>query len=800
MADPRKLRVTLLAVGVICGGGLIMSAVPGECAGPDPLVIVDLDAPDVLDLIGSNEGVSVSLTGEEGERALEVRVEPFSVHGNKWPYVFFNDRYFREPSDLSRHSRMTATVRNATEGLATVSIRLSSKPYNDGGRNLEGEGFVIPGGTTMECSLSTSLFRLPMNDPSSIQMLMFIFPANERNVVYRIEEIEAVYDPVEGSPTERLLADAEDLLRQIGALEQRVNWDALAADQAAALRQRIPELAASVARVLDVAETAETEGWRGTYNKNRDVVVATSRRLGEFVLADKTSFHLWGRSPYTYCYRDALPDFDSPTVDEIEVSMARNEFRDATFMVTACGETVDLEVRVDAERTDLTEAVQLRWSEFVTPPGGEEYADVLVPMDGPLSIPDGESRELWVTFDGRQHRLAAGRHALRLELHDRGSGLIRSVPVELTVWDFELPSYDLLPNNAYVEYHNSEIGAKVPAQGVRHMKMYGVNTVYVYPHELPWPVEVDEALNITTFDATTLVDRIKPIQQAWDAAPGEERLRWIFALTGAPERLVKDEGIAYPSEQWRSVLAQWLPRFRELMTSLGIADDDWMFVLADESSESVLVTYEIPFAEMIKQIDSRITLSCNASQVISDAAMAERFFRAFDVLQPSLESIKESPALRDWLRGSRGPVWTYRCQSMAGVDRNLYDYYRVYAWDMIEYGITGMGVWTYCAQGESPWGETKRGIGYNLVFKHRDRDEVVHSRRYEFYREGADDYRYVQALLVAAREQGEAAEAKAHELIRGATADIRADVGDVNRCEKWRERIASEILRLRGPG
>jgi len=763
-------------------------------------MIADFEEPDVLNAIGWNDGVSVSLTDRDattGRRSLEVRVKPFSSHGNKWPYVFFNDRHFRTPVDLTRHSRFAATVRNVTEGLATVRITLSSKPYNDGGRNLEGEGFVIPGGTTMVCGLPTSLFRLGLNDPSSVQMLMFVFPANETDAIYRIEVIQAVYDAVEGSPAKKLAAGARSLLRQIESLERRVNWQAVPAAKVDALRNRIPELATTVREVLRRAETAEAEGWRGAFNSSRDEIDTVSRQLGEFALADKTGFHLWQRSPYTYVYRDALPDFASADASRIDVKMACNEFRDASLMVTACEGNLELVVEVKSDAPGLADSVRLRWSEFVTLPDGQEYGDVLVPIEGPLAIPSGESRELWLTFDTRWSGLGAGSYDFRLELRDLASGTKRAVPGNLRVWDLELPSYDILPNNAYVEYHNSEIGGHVPDQGVRHMKMYGVNTVYVYPHELPWPVQVDEDLNITMFDAARLTKRITPILKAWNTANGNERLRWVFALTGAPERLLESDTVVYPSGQWKSVLAQWLRRFRELMTSLQIADEDWMFVLADESSESVLVTYEIPFAEMIKDIDPGIRLSCNASQVINDAEMTDRFFKAFDVLQPNLDSLKKSPALREWIGTNHRPLWTYRCESMAGVDRNLYDYYRVYAWDMLRYGISGTGIWTYCAQGTSPWGKTKRGIGYNLVFKHREKVEVVHSRRYEFYREGADDYRYVQALLASARQKSDVAEREAQELIREAITDITANVRDVTRCEKWRLRIANEILRLR---
>lgn len=761
----------------------------------DTLVLAEFGAADILDRVAWNDGVSVTVTEPDpdtGARNLEVSVRPFSEHGNKWPYIYLNDRHFTTPADLTPYSRVVTSVRNVTEGLATVRITMSSKPYNDGGRNLEGDGFVIPGGSTMECALSTGLFRRSMNDPSAIQMLMFVFPANETDAVYRIGPIRAVHDAAIGSPAEKLAGDAEALMRQIEGLERNVAWERVARTKAERLRQRIPELTAEVRGVQQHVELAGTQGWQGTYNTHRATINTVGRRLGEFALADKTGFHLWRRSPYTYVYRDALPTFDSPAVERIGVQMARNEFRDTQVMLTPCDADVELAVAVESAHPGLADAVLVRWSEFVTLPDGEEYGDVLFPIEGPLPIPYGESRELWLTFDSRWHDIAPGEYQLSLGLRDLAGGTSKTIPVTLTVFDIDLPSYDVIPNNAYVEYHNSEIGAQVPDQGVRHMKMYGVNMVYVYPHELPWPVRVDADLRITDFPSERLAQRIEPILDAWRSLPGDERLMWVFALTGGPERLLEADAITYPSEQWRSVFAQWLPRFRELMESLGIADDEWMFVLADESSESVLMTYEVPFAEMIKSIDHTVTLSCNASQVINDPAMAERFFAAFDILQPNLDSLKHSQPLREWFAAHSPTLWTYRCESMAGVDRNLYDYYRVYAWDMLNLGITGTGIWTYCAQGESPWGDSKRGIAYNLVFKHRDKDEVVHSRRYEFYREGVDDYRYVHALSAAS-----VGDAGTTELIRQAIADITAARGDVTRCETWRLRIAGEILKRR---
>ncbi|MHB8996553.1 MAG: hypothetical protein ACYC63_15010 [Armatimonadota bacterium] len=791
------LRLSMLWIAcVLCAGGMAMAA-------PESLMIADFEDPAVLDRITVTKSASVSLSDQDvvtGKRCLEVRVGPFSTHGDRWPYVFLIDKYFPTPLDLSPYSRVVASVRNVTDGLASVHMTLSTKPYNDGGRNLEGEYFAIPGGSTMECALTTSLFRNPINDPSSVQALMFVFPPNETNAVYRIDSVRAVYNPAVGSPAEKLaeelLTGAGGLLQQVRGLDRSVNWPAVPAERAATLRQRLPELEAALLALQQRAQVAASQGWKGQYNANRDAVEGLARSVGEIGLADKTGFHLWQRPRYTYVRRNAMPGLATPSVERLEVRMAQNEFRDASFMVTAADRDVELTARVTAREPGLAEAVQLRWSEFVAPKDRGEYADLLVPLEGALTIPQGESRELWATFDTRWHDVKPGQYDLQLRLRDRAGGKTQTVPVSLTVWPFALPSYDLLPNNAYVEFHNSEIGTHVPNEGVRHMKMYGVNMVYILPNELPWPMKVDDQFNLTGFEAKYLTERLTQMLTAWKAAPGQERLQWVFSLSGAPDRLLADKSVAFLSEQWLHVFEQWLTRFKGLVRSLGIADEDWMFVLADESSVSALTNYEIPFAEALKHLDPKLKLTCNASQVLEDKDLAARYFRVFDSLQPCLDSLKRSPQLRQFVGVNQRPLWTYRCQGLAGMDKNLYDYYRVYAWENLNYGIVGTGIWTYCAQGDGAWSPTGRSLSYNLVFKQRDKNELLHSRRYEFYREGSDDCRYVQALLAVSGEPGTKTERESRRLIDQATADILADVSDFSRAERWREQIAEQIIKL----
>ena len=125
----------------------------------------------------------------------------------------------------------------------------------------------------------------------------------------------------------------------------------------------------------------------------------------------------------------------------------------------------------------------------------------------------------------------------------------------------------------------------------------------------------------------------------------------------------------------------------------------------------------------------------------------------------------------------------------------MYNYYRVYGWEAIQAGCVGMGLWTYCVDWNmDPWKDKENQ--FVLVFRHPTKRDLVHSRRYEVFREGIDDYRYVYKLRQTAQAKGAQAQADAEDMIRRAVADITSDISDTSRCETWRFKIASEILKL----
>jgi hypothetical protein len=784
----------------------IKAVEPVENKSQKTLMIADFENEAVLKKIDMNAGVSVRLTGKDvvsGKRALEVRVQPFSKSKNQWPLISFGPNYIKVPIDCANYTKISVTIRNVTSGLATMITGFSSKTHAGNGANIENSIFQIPGGTIMVCETSTSSFKKKFNDPSSIRYFHVRFPPNGINAVYRIDSIKAVRTPSEGFPVKKMISDAKSVIKQLSLVNNKINWDAVPKQEQQKLKLMIPKFKNEAKRILAASEKGQTQGLKGKYNSLRQSLDTISRNLGGFVLAGKRGFCAWEISPYINIYKDELPDLASPKVEKLDVKMALDEFRDKVFMVNSCGKDAKIKVEVKPSKGLPAKAISIRESLYYKV-DNDDLGDALYDLKGPLVVPKGQSRQIWLRFDARHSGLKPGDYSFTVILSDLESGKKQTIPGKLTVWDFKLPSYNSIPNNAYVEFFNSFMGKPdVIAQSVEHMKMYGLNIVSLYPHFLPWPVTVDKDLKIVTFDDSVLRKQLLPVIKAWKAAPGNEKLQFCFFLFKMPELLLKRKDIRYPSKEWNGIFRQWMVLLQKSLRKLGLTEKDYVFMIADEENASVLVNDVLPQAELIKSIDPNIRMYTNSAAIITDKATSFRFYKTFDFVLGKLQNINRYPHLAEWIKqGGKAPTFCmYKCDSMAGRNKNLYKYYRVFGWNNYKYGNVGTGMWTYCAQGSSPWGSpgtrTERTKRYCLIFKHKDKAEIVHSRRYEFYRQGVDDFRYLKTLKKLASSKGPKVEAAADKLIKEAIKDILANVQDTTRCDKWRIRIAQEILKLK---
>ena len=817
----RKKAIFVL-VGMLCIYSQFVCAKSDSTQNADKkakaLLIEDFEDESVLGRVGANDGVTFSLTQEDavsGKHALEVRVSPFSQHKNSWPYLYFvKPKFFSQPLDLTNYSKISMTIRNVTEGLAGIAIEGSTLPYNDGGRNFCHESFLIPGGTSWICGLPVANFvyagtkeedgrSIPWNDPSNIQHITIRFPANETNAVYRIDAMQAVYDSAMGSPAEKLKTDLEKLQSGFGEIKRKINWKNIDEKKRESVQEQCVQLGTTIEKLVQSFKEYSLTGFQGKYISLKREADDVSRKMSKLVLVDKKDFFAWEIDPYLNIFRDEAPQVQNAELKKIEIQMAQNEFRDAVFMVSACGKDLKLEVKCKTGTNIPADAILVQETLYLNNTIGEEVGDAVYQLTNPLAIPSGQSRQIRLRFDSRYADLKPGKYSFSISLCDLNTGVEKNIPGSLEVWGFRLPSYDILANNSWSEFQGSEFASpELTAKAVAHMKIYGLNQVFIHPVEMPRTI-VDSNGNLLKFDNTAFENRLRAIQKGWNSVAGDDRLQYQLCMLIINSFHLDRPDIDYtdknqsgePTPKWKAIFPQYYANLKETTRRLGIADKDLVMVLHDEPSESWMINGVIPLAQAIKDIDPNAVITSNTSNTLRDPAYTKRLYDLIDIFQPHFPGLKDTPALYNWVKASGKTMWTYKC--LGGFSRrnkNPYEYYRVYGWDLVKYGLTGTGVWTYCAQGGNIWNSADGGA--ILVFKHPTKDEVVHSRRYEMFREGADDYRYVAKLREVAKLNGGKSQADAEQLIQNAIADITADVCDTSRCEKWRITIAQKILQL----
>jgi hypothetical protein len=787
-----SLRYAILAT-IACG--VSSAAVTRAQAEHKSQTLVDFDAPAVLERMHVSEGVTISLTEPDLQtknRALKIRVAPFSEHKNSWPSLIVDRRYFTSPIDASSYSQLTATIKNVTRGNSrNLQALWSTSKHSDGGRNMEGELFSIAGDSTSECSVSTGSFSI--NDPSSLSLLYIIFPPAQTAVEYQIESIRADYDPGLGSPAEKLADQVQQLHDQLETVERELDWDQIPDNLHGQWRAKLASAELDLKKLDVLSALSGSPKFRGKYNAAKAECERLSQRIGDFFLADKRDFVAWEIDPYINIIKTESPAIGPKALEKIDLQMAGNEFRNFTFMVSPCAKPLNLVVKVEADEALPASAIDVFETRYLPNRRSEETGEPLYPLEAPLRVPSGESRQITLRFNNRTQRVKPGTYRFSICLRDTESQVEKKLPGQLTVWDLELPNYDILPNNGYAEFNSSHFAqGKLLSLAVADMKAFGFNIVNIHPHEMPRITGLDANDRITKIDSLAFENRISSVVTAWREAPGNDRLRFHFSISAMYDLGVTGLDQPLPNARWQNVLQQWLSALVTTLEKHGITHEDWVLAFGDEANESALINLEIPCAECVKSADPRVRTYNNTSTPISDAELTDRFYHAFDILEPHLPSFKSQPALQAWIKKSDKPIHTYKCLADFGArGKNPYEYYRVYGWDLVKFGIKGIGIWTYCAQADA-----QPGSGFLMVYKHADRDQVLHSRRYEFLREGIDDFRYVWKLRETAKANGEAALTEADKLIQNAVQDVTANTVDTSRADYWRKQIAAEILKL----
>lgn len=444
----------------------------------------------------------------------------------------------------------------------------------------------------------------------------------------------------------------------------------------------------------------------------------------------------------------------------------------------------------------LAKHVTLRRSVAVATAMQDRVFDALPELDRSrsLELPPGEARQLWLVVD--THGLDPGTHELTLYLGSlTKTPTIHAVPIEIEV----LPV--ALPGDVFAKMHWSNFNADtVSDQAVKDMIDHGISSIYGPP--LPG-VPVDAQGNLagpvdwTRFDET--LDRIP---------------RHFFMLWGGPPSRKWPEGVNpdQESEEYFTGFKTALAQLVEHLEARGIDYDHWAFYPVDEpwNTGFTLVPYLKRFCEMVKRADpnaQNYTDPCGLVRV----EYIEEFRDLIDIWQPEMNLLKRDPELVEWFKNNAKHYWAYEAPGPAK-DFLPLGHYRAYSWLAWKFGCEGAGYWIYKAN--DIWWPIVSG---DWSSAYQTNDEVVPSRRWEADRDGVEDYLALHVLsqeIDRVRAAGHANDAdQARALIDEAVENLvgwnARNIDEITRMTRdheiefslflaYRDRIAAEILRLRG--
>lgn len=581
-------------------------------------------------------------------------------------------------------------------------------------------------------------------------------------------------------------ADVAPVLAEGMALKSRLERLCRLATEGSLLRadfeKRLAELTALLAEATEYQKRAAADFTEAAERRNTwEALYEKVRRYD----AD-LGYCIWTKSPWIASPRDDCPP-QLKDVQLLQVKAAVNEYEPAVLVVTNFTEEVlDVLVSGSASLPGLKEVRTPIFSDMGTVVrnnpkalGVEEErgfalpgstGEPLLPVTGdPLEIvvPPLSSRLIWLTFLTRG--MTPGRYAGRLTfepLNKPFSG--KSIPVELTVWDFELPKQAALGVHCYNYQSSPSVMEDLVEHKVNHFFTadFGsfrlVNGKFVH--------DLDDARR-------RVANSMKYGKPAWAYGACVNFYNWA-------QQQKLDPGSPQFKQYWQEAVRSWAAMCKEL----GLDYKDYSVGVWDEVKGKD-VDIAIEMLRMAKEVEPRMrwanTIQCSPEEM-------QRFVPYLDLWVFGWAGAARDEAFRK-LRKERGAeLWVYRCSTPVKAQPPL-GYYRYFGWRAIYNDLDGITFFSHAY----------------LVYQKGD--TIITLRPWEAYREGIEDWQYIhlcRQLIDAARADSQrAALAKeCEEVLNDAIAKVlehgefppnTQEISDVLYAQ--RERIAGVIVKLRGP-
>ena len=566
------------------------------------------------------------------------------------------------------------------------------------------------------------------------------------------------------SLAEQIGAAGAGFTRQVGIFSDR--WDGV--KRRVGLGESSPE---EVREFLDVLGTV--------YQRRR---CAHERGVAEFILWNPG--HPWVTwSPTTDTPPDAL----------LESIALRTERRahEATPVTIAnvTGRPLTVRVWLDCGTEPLPEgAVTLRRPVFVSTAKGNMSPDALPALDeaGLVTIPADETARVWV--DWSANGLEAGSYSPTLRFRALSvPGQQWDVPVTWDVLPVAMPESSPIMFHVWA-YENAKIFHSIDAV-YKDLLDHHVNVF-----DLPVPVATYDAEgNIASEDFAAVGDAVSRV-------PEDSFFLWHGADTIArPE-----EGApAVGTPEWERAFRTHVQRFMEYLRTKGVGYDRHANYIIDEPGieGGRRVDLTVRVAKLYKAVDPKIRIFTNPAGGAT-AEHIDRLVEVADIFDPIWHGTEPGYVHLPRILAACDTVWTYNCGDGVRDLPNM-SYYWSMIWKGAEWGMTGIGHWSYAGRQADFWnGKTPNGCDWELVYP--GAASIVPSRRWQAVRIGVEDgarLALVKDAAATARAAGKAEEAERLERERAEViASVVAARFDEAVVAEARAKLQEILLRVAGEG
>lgn len=403
------------------------------------------------------------------------------------------------------------------------------------------------------------------------------------------------------------------------------------------------------------------------------------------------------------------------------------------------------------------------------------YPDPLIPSEHPLTrkpltggkyvampfdLPPQETHGFWVDVYVPEGTPAGNYQGM---VHIRqGDRVLAHVPLELEVWDFDLPRLSTL---------KTAFGS--PADRLREYYRQRAKEAQE-PEPADWSVverQCAELVSRHRINATPPGDWVRPVEGpagTFTFPPEKIAALKDFVATyhvnaiqvPHPRSVVKDP------EKEKDRLVAWLKAFDSLAAAIGDPNIVFYTYLRDEPNDPEAYEYVRQWGRVIRGAQSAVKVLVVEQPQPQDPDWGD-LYGAVDIWCPLFCLFEEEPARARLQLGE--VIWTYTalCQGRQKTPWWHIDYpllhYRVPAWISWRYGITGLLYWggmSYWRQVSDPWVDSwtygRRETGRSLVYHGEGTlayparpvgyDGIVCSLRLKALRDSIEDYEYLAIL------------------------------------------------------